>query len=325
MDRYFNDENDSARNLINKLQNLMEEYDISDVDHLLEIVSDPDYMGQLVNNNYLAPDRPLYKDVITPIADWLLPLWRMETEVWDGLREFLEEIAASVEKQDSEVVAADLHNYFLNLIVFFDHHAPQYVWRLWGALWITERLKLDQCADIAFVLLRQDYFFVDFYFGDVSCYAIQAFLYRFYQNQPAKLLDFLNEEHIVPESRVPVFCTLTMITYYNPGKRIEAVNCLIKYLGKVYEVSQQNGNMQNIETYVMALTDHQVRETLPMLKKIYDNSLFMRVLIADSKEVEEMMDEDDNIPNEEKNMDEVLEYDLCRYADNSDPYDFDDD
>ena len=71
--------------------------------------------------------------------------------------------------------------------------------------------------------------------------------------------------------------------------------------------------MQNVESYIYLLAHNKVKEALPMLQKIYDDTLFLRLSIADSNDVAYIMNhpDADSIPGYAKNfalnMDNILE------------------
>lgn len=291
MEQLNDHEHNSLKKMFNELHGRMDQLGNKQMDQLFELIVDPDKLGHLVNENYLGHDLPDYSHSIKPIAEWLLPLWRLESDSSIGLREYLEAMAEKARGREKKLLAEDLHNYSLNMIVLFDHHEQQYVWRLWGALWLVEKLDLTECSDLIFLFLRQDYFFVDFYFGGDKMDVAQASIFHFFSNMPSKMYDFLKETKIVPDSRLPVFGAMALTASHVPQKRLVAVSYIIKYLDKVYDVSQRNGNMQNIESYVFMLAKNNIHEALPILKKIYDNSQFMRLSIADSTEVGLIMDE----------------------------------
>ena len=313
MEQHDDSKSDSWGKLMDEFYDLLNRLDDHQKDQLFEVIADPDKLGNLVNDNYLGKDRPNFIDKVEPIADWLLPLWRLETDSSAGLRTYLEDIAHKAEDKRKGLLEADLHNYILNIIALFDHHQQQYVWRLWGALWLMERLDLKGCADLVFLLLRQDYFFLDFYFGNDKMEVAQASLYHFFSDTPDALYDFLRERRIIPESRIPVFGALALMASQSEKNRLQAVSLIIKYLNVVYDVGKQNGNMQNVESYIYLLAHNKVKEALPMLQKIYDDTVFLRVSIADSNDVAYIMNhpDSDGIPNHTHNfalnLDNVLE------------------
>lgn len=313
MEKHDDSKSGSWGKLMNEFYDLLNRLDENQKDQLFEMIADPDKLGNLVNDNYLGKDRPNYISQIEPIADWLLPLWRLETDASAGLRAYLEDIAQKAGNRRKSQLETDMHNYILNIIALFDHHQQQYVWRLWGALWLMERLNLKKCADLVFLLLRQDYFFVDFYFGNDKMEVAQASLYHFFSGKTETLYDFLRERRIIPESRIPVFGALALTASQSEKNRLQAVSLIIKYLNVVYDVGKQNGNMQNVESYIYLLAHNKVKEALPMLQKIYDDTLFLRLSIADSNDVAYITNhpDADSIPGYAKNfalnMDNILE------------------
>lgn len=284
--------------LFDDFNSFVNELDDEEKDQLMDLLSDPDSIGLTINKNYYVNNSPDYKSIAKPVAKWLLPLWRIDTDRPQRFKELLQSIYDEGAKLDQQQRMGDMHNYAYCIMADFSRFRHTYCWRLWGLLWLLEKEGDGEGTDIILEFLHQDYFFIDRYFSLDFNTLPAVVLAVVGQDRMLDLYDFLVSTGIVPDSKPVVFEAIACIAAKIPSKRLEAVHFLLKYLNYVYEISMEGANMQNMETYVEILGKYSILEAIPVVRKIYEEADFMHVLIVDADDAQETIENSDGSDDE---------------------------
>lgn len=231
-----------------------------------------------INDLYYDYKKPDYESLIVGdkrVISWPGPFWNAQDD--DDPRELCEFVANDANSLAPEQQRNDIRDYLYRLYSDFDRDRHENVWKFYGPMWMLERLHRDNLSlpsdlDIAIEALRQDgYFYEQFLSTDADYMA--AVLYQLGWQQLPALLDFLNEGGRYPLVKPIAFDAIVLTALNKPERRLQAVSALATYLNRCYNICLEGASPVNIPEYAHSLATAHIRETLPLLKKIYNSEI----------------------------------------------------
>ena len=237
----------------------------------------------------------------------------------------------------------ELRGYMYLLFSRFEPEQRENRWRLYGPLWMMERLKMTDCLDLVLEALRQDaYFFHNFFVRYTEWPS--AVVYQLGKDQLDTLEDFLYEQGIIPDAK-PIVLNAIIWTYLRHSeKRLRVLAIITKFLNHCLDICKKGASKMNIEQYALALATAHIKETMPQLRRLFTElNVPTMILTGGADEFEQVMNDEsvyyyceydslDGFLRDEHAMYEADEDDFLLLEDEDDywdeeddgPYEFDD-
>lgn len=230
--------------------------------------SPEEILGLFSEQNYLhqCPDYALQ---ITPIASYLLPLWVVDGEIDEDLRENLLLSCSSVPKEE---LVRELRNFVLNTFVDFQEDSEDLLpSQLWGVFWLMEHFELTSCLDVVLEIMRQDVCYLDAYFDYGFEEVLSTIVYQLGRNKLDILLGFMQEPDILSLGKYRVVEAVANIVIEDASKRLEVMNWFCKVLNFYYEELSAGNDRHSmtVDWISKCLLNIRGVEALPILEKIY--------------------------------------------------------
>ena len=242
--------------------------------------------------NYSLPD---YKKLAEPIAPWLQPL-ALFKDISD-IFELCEEAEKEAAKMERQQVAKDLHHYIYAYLAFlhdsndFTSFDIDYNFKnLFAAFRLISRFNLTELLDDVLETLRQPYAILDHIYLEGRDFVGANILHDIGKGQMDKLMEFLGQQGYIPLAKPIVFDALVLTYKYEPELRLKALHNINTYLNRCLQIGLDGGSISNVSHYAYILAMAHAKETLPLLKKIYDSLDIPCIEVDGIEDVEFIMD-----------------------------------
>ena len=283
-------------NDIEALRNVLSQLDEKEQEMLMDLLFERDPCETL-NDMYYSYEAPDYD--AEPVAEWLEPLM-LANDIYK-IEPLCQKVLKAGEDLPLEQKREDIRNMFFIYFKTFRlaKEMEDEDWDgCWGemslvaAMYLMEQLDIRDCEDVVLESLRQDAFFRDYYSVGNEDFIVCS-LFRMCSENVDVLLDFLKEDGLIPPVKPLVFDALVMIYLHCPEKRLKASAAIVNYLNYCYDICMQGANSINVDFYAYSLATAHVRETLPILKRLYRDIYIPKNMTNGYEDVEEMMNSDD--------------------------------
>ncbi len=314
------------------LKNLEEQFDQLDEEQK-EILKDifqgnVDY-NEILDKQWYRYDRPNYEEISKPVAKWLKPL--TEPDLDYDIYDICQKLAEKAAKMSKKKMTTDLQNFVYRYLAFLNNDIyrqdefedNEYAFTLFAAFWLMEHFQLESLLDTALETLKQPSEVLNFIYSISDEENGTIILYQLGKNQMDKLYEFLQTPGFLPSTKTIVFDALASIYYYEPTLKLKALHYISNYLKICQQIGLQGGDMTNVDHYANTLAMVNAKETLPLLKIIYDTTDVPCIEINGYDDLVEKMNDMENVLDEVMpTMDNII-FDIQDFARGDD--DFDDD
>lgn len=249
-------------------------------------------LAEVENEKFYTYQKPDYEAEAAKAIDWLGPFWNAEVDD-DKLElcEFVERDGQNMRltrKQQRE----ELRGYLYLLFARFDSEWHENRWKLYGPLWMMERLQMTDCLDLVLEALRQDAYFFHNFFQHYTEWS-SAVVYQLGWNQTDTLEKFLYEQGIIPDAKPIVLNALVWTYLRHPELRLRVMAIISKFLNHCLDICKKGATTMNIEQYALALTTAHIRETMPQLRRFFTELDIKTAVLTDGvDELERAMNDD---------------------------------
>ncbi|OEK09414.1 hypothetical protein A8C32_11900 [Flavivirga aquatica] len=186
-------------------------------------------------------------------------------------------------------------------------------------------LKNDKAIDAILEILRQDDYYIDFWFGDTLSDSVFHLLYYIGKNNKDKLIAFIKEEHISSYNKSIVAEAFMKISVFDDTlSRKEILNSLDDILNFLIENKNNTGIFDtDLNAFFIGnLIDYNAVELLSKIKSMFDMEIVNTSICGDYSDFETEMSHDNHEINPIDDCDTIEKiYDLFTYNHN----DFNDD
>ena len=247
------------------------------------------------NKRFYTYQKPDYSKKATQVIQWLGPFWNAHEDDDKVMLCHYVESDIQIQGLSPQFMREEMRGYLYGLFAGFDPDVPENHWRLYGPLWMMERLKMTDCLDIVLESLRQDAFFFHNYFLRFLEWP-SAVVYQLGKDQIDVLEKFLYEQGIIPDAKPIVLNALVWVYIRHPEKRLQIATLLVKFLGHCLDICKQGASPMNIEHYAIACATAHIKETMPLLQRLFTELSFPTMILTDgAKELKRVMN-DSKIP-----------------------------
>ena len=260
-----------------------------ELEQLSDLISGKSDMAEAENAKFYSYKKPDYAKKAAKELGWLEPFWNVTDE--DDKLELCHRVEEDFKqrKMTIEQATEDMRGYMNKLFAEFDKNDLDSRWKLFGPLWLMERLEMTDCLDLVLEALRQDAYFVHFYIMRVEEWPA-AVVYQLGKDKPEVLESFLYEQGIMPDGKPVVLMALVWIWLRQPEKRIRITAMLSKFMSHCLSICKKGASPLNLETYAITLATAHVKEAMPILKKMFSELNIPTLFITDgADEVEHIM------------------------------------
>ena len=288
---------DMLKELEDKIDQLDEEQK-SIIEDMLN--GDLDY-NEMMDNEWYRYDRPNYGNLSKPIAKWMEFLTDEELEY--DIHDICVRQAKKVKKMDMRQMEEDLRNFVYRYLAYlnndideseFSDHAEE-AYPLYAAFWFMAHFHLDSLIDVVLETLKQKSDILQYIYPFSEEETGTSILYELGKDHMDKLEEFLLTPGFLPSTKPIVFDALAYIYYNNPTLKLKALHYISSYLQTCQKIGVQGGDMTNIDHYANTLALVNAKETLPLLKKIYDTAEVPNIEIEGYDDLEEKMKDQEYI------------------------------
>ncbi len=316
-------DDDTSNGWLEIVKRLEKKFDMLDDDQK-ELVKDLldnefDY-NEMMDTIWYKYDRPNYGKMSQPIAKWLKPLTQadLETEIHDICLNLAKEAKA----MDKHQVANDLKNFVFRYLAYLNNdiddaegfNNSEYAYPLYGIFWLMAHFHLDFLLDVAFETLKQKSDILQFIYSMGEEETGSAIIYELGKQHMDKLDDYLRATGFIPFGKTIVFDALAYIYANEPKLKLKSLNYISNYLRLCQKIGMEGGDMTNVDHYASTLAKVKAKETLPLLKKIYDTTEVPNIEIEDYDDlVEKMNEEEYNMEDTFILMDDII-FDIQEFA-----------
>ena len=260
---------------LSQLNDLLSNMDEEEMMRFYDLVSNNTLTDQLLDDTWYSYNRPDYSSMAKPLAKWLLPLAKVANlnEVAIVSREAIEK-AASMDRNQME---NDLRNYIYAFLAaangndretfFFTETAIPLI----AAFQVMAKYQLTGLLDAVFETLKQNSELSRIIYLNGGEFIGSSIIYELGKNQMEKIVEFLCTQGIIPMVKTIAFDALVYIYFFEPKLKLTALHHITTYLQQCYEIGIHGGLMTNVDHYAATLAKANVREVLPLMKKIYAN------------------------------------------------------
>ena len=286
--------------LLKALQELLKKMGI-DIDNLseeqieaLQKMSEGNYnVANMMDDRWHDYPLPDYSKLSKPIAEWLQPMALFEdsSDIFEICEE-AEKVASQMERQQ---VIDDLRNFIHAYLAYlyddeletFDNYDN--FKSLFSAFRLISRLNLTELLDDVLETLKQPYNILDHIYLSGNDFVGTIILHDIGKGQMDKLEAFLQESGYIPMAKPIVFDALAFTYKYEPALRLKALHHINNYLNRCLQIGLGGGDVSNVSHYANTLAWVHAKETLPLLRKIYESLYIPSIEIDGMEEVEDIM------------------------------------
>jgi hypothetical protein len=285
----------------------------SDGEHFLELMKEMmekiqkmpkeqrDEIGQLLNGEldlsavenerFYTYQRPDYSKKSTMVFRWLGPFWNAQNGDDKVMLCKFVESDIYMQQLTPEFMREEMRGYLYRLFAAFEPGVSENHWRLYGPLWMMERLQMTGCLDLVLEALRQDsYFFHNYFLHFVEWPS--AVVYQLGKDQTDTLETFLYEQGIIPDNKVIVLNALVWVYLRHPEKRLQISAMLVKFLNHCLDICLKGASPMNIEQYAIACATAHIKETMPLLSRLFTELHIPTFLLTNgAMELEQIMND----------------------------------
>ena len=284
--------NEEFHKFLNQIQEMFENMSEKELEMFGNVLTREADLAKLENEKFYTYQKPDYESKVPKEIEWLGPFWNatVDDDKLD-LCEFVERDGQNMKltrKQQRE----ELRGYMYLLFTSFEPERHENRWRLYGPLWMMERLKMTDCLDLVLEALRQDAYFFHNYFLFYTDWS-SAVVYQLGKDQLDTLEEFLYEQGIIPDSKTIVLNAIVWAYLRHPDKRLRVLAILTKFLNHCLDICKKGASTINIEQYAMALATAHIKETMPQLRKLFTELDVTTMVLTDGvDELERTMNDD---------------------------------
>ena len=237
-------------------------------------------LPEVENQKFYTYKKPDYEKNIPQALQWLGPFWNARYE--DNkveLCHFVEEDGRRM-KMTPQQKHDEMRGYINMLFARFDKDRLENRWKLYGPLWMMEREKMTDSLDLVLEALRQDAYFMHAYIFRYEDWP-SAVIYQLGKDQIDTLEKFLYEQGIIPDAKPIVLNALLWTLIRQPEKRLRITAILTKFLNHCLNICRQGASTMNLEHYALALATAHVKETLPIMQRMFKELEIPTLIIED--------------------------------------------
>lgn len=246
-------------------------------------------LADVENERFYTYQKPDYSKKATRVIRWLGPFWNAQND--DDKVMLCKFVESEIRMQGltPEYQREEMRGYLYGVFADFEPGKPENHWRLYGPLWMMERLQMTDCLDLVLESLRQDAHFFHNYFLRFLEWP-SAVVYQLGKDQIDVLENFLYEQGIIPDAKPVVFNALVWVYLRHPEKRLQIAALLTKFLSHCLDICKKGASPMNIESYAIACATAHIKETMPLLRRLFTELSFPKLLLTGGvKELEQVM------------------------------------
>lgn len=283
------DNPDSFLQMLNDMKDMFQNMNEEQREEIGKALLDDSYLIELENKKFYRYQKPDYESKSIRMIRWLGPFWNAQND--DDKAMLCEYVKSDIRMQGltQEFMKEEMRGYLYHVFANFKPGDHENHWRLYGPFWMMEQLQMTDCLDLVLESLRQDAYFFHNYFRGFTEWS-SAIVYQLGKNQIDTLEQFMYEQGIIPDAKPIVFNALVWIYIRHPEKRLHITAIILKYLNHCLDICKKGASPINIEAYAIACATGKIKETLPMLRKLFTELDFPTMIIVDGyKEIEQVM------------------------------------
>ena len=287
------DPNEEFYQFISQMKDMLDNMSEKEREQFKKVMMGESGLAELENEKFYTYQKPDYASKAAKEIDWqwLAPFWHVEPDD-DKLKlcEFVERDGLNM-KMTRKQQREELRGYMYLLFSRFEPEHHENRWRLYGPLWMMERLKMTDCLDLVLEALRQDaYFFHNFILRYTEWPS--AVVYQLGKDQLDTLENFLYEQGIIPDAKPIVLNALVWTYLRHPEKRLRILAIITKFLNHCLDICKKGASTMNIEQYALALATAHIKETMPQLRRLFTELEVPTMLLTDgADELERAMND----------------------------------
>lgn len=275
MSKKKNNGNDDLKGIFSQLNDLLSNMDEEEMRHFCDLIANDSQTDQLLDDTWYSYNHPDYASMAKPLAKWLVPLAKIcdLNEVAIASREAIEK-AANMDRGQME---NDLRNYiyaFLAAAVDGDDSIfvhTEVAIPLIPAFHVMAKYQLTGLLDAVLETLKQNSELSRKIYLSGGEFVGTAIIYELGKNQMEKISEFLRTQGLIPMVKPIAFDALVYVYFLEPKLRLSALHHITSYLQQCYDLGTEGGLMTNVDHYANTLAKANVREALPIMKKIYQD------------------------------------------------------
>ncbi len=280
---------DSFLQMLDKMKNMVQNMGKEELEDFGKALSDDSYMIELENKMFYRYQKPDYKSKSIQVIRWLGPFWNAQNDDDKVMLCKFVESDIRIQGLTQEFMKEEMRGYLYRVFANYEPKHHENHWRLFGPFWMMERLQMTDCLDLVLESLRQDAFFFYNYFGGFTEW-ISAIVYQLGKDQIDTLEQFLYEQGIIPYAKPIVFNALVWIYLRHPEKKLRITAFILKFLNHCLDICKQGASPINIEDYAIACATAKIKETLPILRKLFTELDFPTKILDDGyQELEQVV------------------------------------
>lgn len=286
--------NEGFHQFISHIKNMLENMNEKEREEFKKVMTSKTGLAEVENEKFYTYQKPDYASKAAKEIDgqWLAPFWHVEPDD-DKLElcEFVERDGQNM-KMTRKQQREELRGYMYLLFSRFEPEQRENRWRLYGPLWMMERLKMTDCLDLVLEALRQDAYFFHNFFERYTEWP-SAVVYQLGKDQLDTLEDFLYEQGIIPDAK-PIVLNAIIWTYLrHPEKRLRVLAIITKFLNHCLDICKKGASKMNIEQYALALATAHIKETMPQLRRLFTElNVPTMILTGGADEFEQVMNDE---------------------------------
>ncbi|MCR4582680.1 MAG: plasmid pRiA4b ORF-3 family protein [Prevotella sp.] len=272
-----------------ELKEMFDNVSEEDRNEILRALVDETSLAVMENKCLYSYQKPDYKSKAIQEIRWLGPFWNAEED--DDKVALCESVENDIRKQGvtPEAIKEEMRGYLYHVFANFKPGNHENHLRLFGPLWMMEKLQMTDCLDLVLEALRQDAFFYHNYFLGFTEW-VSAVIYQLGRNQIDTLERFMYERSIIPSTKGIVFNSLVWIYVRHPEERLYITGIILKYLNHYLNICKRGALTTNTESYAMACATAKIKETLPVLRRLFTElDVSTEVIVDGYDEVEYVM------------------------------------
>jgi hypothetical protein len=155
------------------------------------------------------------------------------------------------------------------------------------AINLLAELKAFECRDSILKIIRQDWNYLEYWFGDYITGDFFEVLYIFSENGLDEYRDFLFEPDLDDLLRSLIPTTISYILYFEPERRKEILNWFEDLLNEYIKIKEDKSIVDPdlIGFIIQDLININAVEFKPLIKKLYKNKMVSTDICGDYKDV----------------------------------------
>ncbi|MBR1932995.1 MAG: hypothetical protein IJ841_04840 [Prevotella sp.] len=283
-----NDE-ESIFHLMDEMEKMLKQMTTEEREEFDRLMSGEQSLPDIENERFYTYERPDYAKMATSVIRWLGPFWNAQNDDDKLMLCKFVESDIRVQQLTPDFMRKEMRGYLYGLFDRFEPGDVENHWRLYGPLWMMERLQMTDCLDLVLEALRQDaHFFHNYFLGFMEWPS--AVVYQLGKDQTDVLEKFLYEQGIIPDAKPIVLNALVWVYLRHPERRLQIAAMLVKFLGHCLDICKKGASPMNIEHYAIGCATAHIKETMPLLRRLFTELDFPKMTLTGGvKELESVM------------------------------------